>query len=70
MQTDYQVDYIHDQEPMQNGGATETQKNKKFIRWIKIGFQILLQIGIVGYFSYATYHYHDLSTYIHQNIYK
>ncbi|XP_030558353.1 solute carrier family 28 member 3 [Drosophila novamexicana] len=62
-QTDYQVDYIHDQEPMQNGGATETQKNKKFIRWIKIGFQILLQIGIVGYFSYATYHYHDLNKY-------
>ncbi|XP_023168346.1 solute carrier family 28 member 3 [Drosophila hydei] len=59
--TDYQLDYTHDHE--HNANSNEVQENKKIKIWIKRGLHLILQIAIVGYFAYATYHYHDLNTY-------
>lgn len=59
LQTDYQVDYSHDHDLSVD--RRETQENNEINKWIKRGLHLILQIAIVGYFAYATYHYHDMS---------
>ncbi|XP_034652477.1 solute carrier family 28 member 3 [Drosophila subobscura] len=38
-------------------------KNPKIARIVRISLYILLHLVVVGYFSYATYHYNDLKNY-------
>ncbi|XP_022221556.2 LOW QUALITY PROTEIN: solute carrier family 28 member 3 [Drosophila obscura] len=38
-------------------------KNPKIARIVKISVYILLHLLVVGYFSYATYHYNDITNY-------
>ncbi|XP_030246866.1 solute carrier family 28 member 3 [Drosophila navojoa] len=59
--TDYQVDYSHDHDLSVD--RRETQENSEINKWIKRGLHLILQIAIVGYFVYATYHYHDINEY-------
>ncbi|XP_017150069.1 solute carrier family 28 member 3 [Drosophila miranda] len=37
--------------------------NPKMGRIVKISFYVLLHVVVVGYFSYATYHYNDITNY-------
>ncbi|EDW89444.1 solute carrier family 28 member 3 [Drosophila yakuba] len=39
------------------------EKNPKVARLVKISIYVLLHLCVVGYFSYATYHYHDITNY-------
>ncbi|XP_017044810.1 solute carrier family 28 member 3 isoform X2 [Drosophila ficusphila] len=71
----YELDHleIHDSEefkelPLENikevskkGGYFDD--NPKVARLVRISLYILLHLVVVGYFSYATYHYHDISNY-------
>lgn len=64
MQTDFHLDNLHDEEePTQNGGVLTGQQQQQLYRWIRIALHVLLHLVIVGYFSYATYHYNDISEY-------
>lgn len=46
------------------------EKNPKVARLVRISIYVLLHLCVVGYFSYATYHYHDISKYIAKIISK
>ncbi|KAH8367095.1 hypothetical protein KR084_000549 [Drosophila pseudotakahashii] len=73
----YEMDHkeldIHDSEefkelPLENIAEVSKQKgyfdnNPKVARMVKISIYILLHLVVVGYFSYATYHYHDITNY-------
>ncbi|XP_033153793.1 solute carrier family 28 member 3 isoform X1 [Drosophila mauritiana] len=39
------------------------EKNPKVARLVRISIYVLLHLCVVGYFSYATYHYHDITNY-------
>ncbi|KAH8253171.1 hypothetical protein KR032_003956 [Drosophila birchii] len=39
------------------------ENNPKVARIVRISLYCLLHLVVVGYFSYATYHYHDINTY-------
>ncbi|XP_043657877.1 solute carrier family 28 member 3 [Drosophila teissieri] len=39
------------------------EKNPKVARLVRISIYVLLHLFVVGYFSYATYHYHDITNY-------
>ncbi|XP_032571568.1 solute carrier family 28 member 3 isoform X1 [Drosophila sechellia] len=39
------------------------EKNPKVARLVRISLYVLLHLCVVGYFSYATYHYHDITNY-------
>ncbi|KAH8258096.1 hypothetical protein KR038_005684 [Drosophila bunnanda] len=39
------------------------ENNPKLARIVKISIYVLLHLVVVGYFSYATYHYHDITNY-------
>jgi len=64
---------IHDPEefkelPLENMAEVSKEKgyfekNPKVARIVKISTYILIHLVVVGYFSYATYHYHDISEY-------
>ncbi|XP_017065993.1 solute carrier family 28 member 3 [Drosophila eugracilis] len=50
----------HSEDSQKNGYF---DNNPKVARIVKISCYILLHLVVVGYFSYATYHYHDISNY-------
>ncbi|EDV59430.1 solute carrier family 28 member 3 [Drosophila erecta] len=39
------------------------EKNPKVARLVRISIYVFLHLFVVGYFSYATYHYHDITNY-------